>query len=60
MDQKGSKSCYGAFNNHVDKILTIFDPLPPQMDKHGHFSDPLPMSMWTFNIPPPPNFSENL
>ena len=30
-----------AFNNHVDKILTILDPLLHQMDKRGHISDPL-------------------
>ena len=29
----------GTFNNHMDKILTIFDP--HQMDKRGHFSNPL-------------------
>ena len=27
----------GSFNNYVDQILTIFDPLPPWMDKFGHF-----------------------
>ena len=31
----------GSFNNHVDKILTIFDPLPPS---HGQ--------TWTFQWPP--------
>ena len=41
----------GAFNNHVEKILTYFDPLPPQIDKPGHFSDPLLISMWMFNMP---------
>ena len=29
----------GAFNNYVDQILTIFDPLPPpRVDKSGHFT----------------------
>ena len=32
----------GAFNNYVDQILTIFDPLPP-----------LSGQAWTFNIHPP-------
>ena len=32
--------------------MTICDPLPPpHMDKRGHFSDPLPMSTWTFMTP---------
>ena len=26
----------GAFNNYVDQILTIFDPLPPRVDKRGY------------------------
>ena len=30
----------GSFNNHVDKILTIFDPLPP-----------LGGQIWTFLTP---------
>ena len=38
-------SVLGSFNNHVDKILTIFDPYPPQMDKRGHLNDPLPTAI---------------
>ena len=33
----------GAFNNYVDQILSIFDPLPPSSGQ-----------AWTFYIPPPP------
>ena len=36
-----SKSIFyslGSFNNNVDQILPNFDPLPPQVDKHGHFT----------------------
>ena len=32
----------GAFNNYVDQILTNFDPLPPRVDKRGHFTTPPP------------------
>ena len=27
-----------AFNKYVDQILTNFDPLPPRVDKRGHFT----------------------
>ena len=32
----------------MDKILTIFDPLSPIIDKLGHFSDPLTQSYWIY------------
>ena len=37
----------------MDKILPVFNPLPPHVDRHEHFTDPLPMSTWTFVTPPP-------
>ena len=30
----------GSFFNYVDKILPNFDPLPPRVDKCGHFTSP--------------------
>ena len=33
----------GACTNHMGGFLDFFDPpLPPLIDKHGHFDDPLP------------------
>ena len=31
----------GSFNNYVDQNLTNFDPLPPRVDKRGHFTYPV-------------------
>ena len=54
MDKKLTK---GTFNNHVDKILIIFDPLPPLGGQIWTFLTPfsyVQMDMWTFVNPLPP------
>ena len=30
---------WGSFNNYVNQILPNFNPLPPRVDKHGHFKN---------------------
>ena len=37
----------GAFNNYVDQILTIFDPLPPLEWTSVDILQPPPLSTWT-------------
>ena len=34
------------------RFCLFFTPSPPQLDRRGHLTNPLLMSMWTF-IPPP-------
>ena len=38
----------GSFNNHVDKFLSVLYPLPPLVDRRGHFPNPLNVDI---NVP---------
>ena len=45
------KVFWGTFNNYVDQLLPNFDPLPPRVDKRGHFTYLLSTKVGDYYLP---------